>query len=205
MFVTAMDVAVADRSRASKCSIDNQIRKKKKKKDKKTSRRKHSKSNSRKRHVSTSSESSSGSSCSSESSKEEKAKKRKKKNRKTKSKKEKTKEEASNSKTVVEKKPLTVPEHAVKLPIPDVGPHIDLNSSKVRAPMTKEEYEKQQNTLKRVVDPETGRKRLIRGSGEVVEEIVSRERHQAINRKATIADGNFFQAQANLKARSSYD
>ncbi|KAI9553068.1 hypothetical protein GHT06_020959 [Daphnia sinensis] len=200
-----MDGAVAERSRSSKYSTDNKIRKKKGKKDKKTSRRKHYKTKSRKRHVSTSSESSSSSSCSSESSAEEKARKRKKRSRKSQSKKEKANQEASNSKAVVEKTPSSVPVHAVKPHIPDVGPHVDLNSSKIRAPMTKEEYDKQQNTLRRVVDPETGRTRLIRGSGEVVEEIVSRERHQAINRKATIADGNFFQAQANLKARSSYD
>ncbi|XP_057381470.1 ADP-ribosylation factor-like protein 6-interacting protein 4 [Daphnia carinata] len=200
-----MDGAIVERSRSSKCSMDSKIRKKKGKKDKKTSRKKHSKKSSRKRHVSSSSESSSSSSCSSESSKEEKAKKRKKRSKKHKSKKVKANQETLNSQAVVEKKPLTVPVHTVKLPIPDVGPHVDLNSSKSRAPMTKEEYEKQQNTLRRIVDPETGRKRLIRGSGEIVEEIVSRERHQAINRKATIADGNFFQAQANLKARSSYD
>lgn len=42
---------------------------------------------------------------------------------------------------------------------PDVGPKIDLQSSKMRAPMTKEEYEKQQNTLRWVDDPETGRRR----------------------------------------------
>jgi hypothetical protein len=61
--------------------------------------------------------------------------------------------------------PLPVPVHPTKpiletsVGLSNIGPHIDLNSSKMRAPMTKEEYEKQQNTLKWIVDPETGRRR----------------------------------------------
>lgn len=150
-----MDDTVEDRSRASKRSLESKPKTKKEKKSKKTSRRKHSKTKSRKHDVS----SSSGSSSSPESSKEERAKKRKKVSRKSKSKKEKVNSEASNREVVVEKTQLTVPVHAIKQPVLDVGPHIDLNSSKSRAPMTKEEYEKQQSTLKWVIDPETGRKR----------------------------------------------
>lgn len=37
--------------------------------------------------------------------------------------------------------------------------------------------------------------RLIKGDGEVLEEIVSRDRHKEINRQATNADGAFFQSQ----------
>ncbi|XP_051887867.1 ADP-ribosylation factor-like protein 6-interacting protein 4 [Pristis pectinata] len=37
-------------------------------------------------------------------------------------------------------------------------------------PMTKEEWEARQSVLRHVVDPETGRKRLIKGDGEVLEE-----------------------------------
>lgn len=37
--------------------------------------------------------------------------------------------------------------------------------------------------------------RLIKGDGEVLEEIVSRDRHLQINRQATMADGDFFQSQ----------
>lgn len=48
--------------------------------------------------------------------------------------------------------------------------------------MSKEEYERKRNTIRRVVDPETGRSRLIRGEGEVLEEIVSRDRHKEINK-----------------------
>ena len=49
-------------------------------------------------------------------------------------------------------------------------------------PMSREEYERKHNTIRRVVDPETGRSRLIRGEGEVLEEIVSRDRHKQINK-----------------------
>lgn len=41
--------------------------------------------------------------------------------------------------------------------------------------------------------------RLIKGDGEVLEEIVSKERHKQINREATRADGEFFQSQTTLK------
>ncbi|XP_046656914.1 ADP-ribosylation factor-like protein 6-interacting protein 4 [Daphnia pulicaria] len=210
-------IAKGARSVSKKSALESKQKRKKEKKSKKSlkekiSRKKHLKKKSRKRHSSSSSSDSSSSSSSgsssSESSEDEKAKKRKKKNKKSKAKKKKAKLEASIVKAVITEIPLTLPV-SVSQTKPtletNVGPHIDLNSSKIRAPMTKEEYEKQQNTLKWIVDPETGRRRLIRGSGEIMEEIVSRERHQAINKQATIADGNFFQAQANLQARSSYD
>ena len=48
--------------------------------------------------------------------------------------------------------------------------------------MTKEEYEKKRNVIRRVVDPDTGRSRLIRGEGEVLEEIVSKDKHKEINK-----------------------
>ncbi|XP_054290568.1 ADP-ribosylation factor-like protein 6-interacting protein 4 [Macrosteles quadrilineatus] len=77
-----------------------------------------------------------------------------------------------------------------------VGPEIPkeiLEKSQTMAPLSKEEWEKKQNTIKRVFDKTTGRSRLIRGDGEIIEEIVSKERHQAINRQATQGDGDFFQ------------
>lgn len=66
--------------------------------------------------------------------------------------------------------------------------------NKARAPERPEEYEARQKQVRRVTDPETGRTRLIRGDGEILEEIVSRERHQEINRTATRGDGEFFQS-----------
>ncbi|CAK9805513.1 ADP-ribosylation factor-like protein 6-interacting protein 4 [Anthophora plagiata] len=70
--------------------------------------------------------------------------------------------------------------------------------SKAMAPMTKEEWEKKQSVIRKIYDEETGRYRLIKGDGEVLEEIVSRERHKEINKQATKGDGEYFQAR--LKA-----
>ncbi|XP_018325744.2 ADP-ribosylation factor-like protein 6-interacting protein 4 [Agrilus planipennis] len=68
-------------------------------------------------------------------------------------------------------------------------------------PMTKEQWEKRQSIVRRVYDEASGRHRLIKGDGEVVEEIVSRERHLAINKTATKGDQEYFQAKvlSNLK------
>ena len=57
-------------------------------------------------------------------------------------------------------------------------------------PMSREEYERKRNTIRRVVDPEIGRSRLIRGEGEVLEEIVSRDRHKEINKVSACRDRN---------------
>ena len=42
-------------------------------------------------------------------------------------------------------------------------------------------------------DPDSGRERLVRGSGEIIEEIVSAGRQREINAAATRADGATFQ------------
>lgn len=63
------------------------------------------------------------------------------------------------------------------------------------APMTKTEWEKQQSVIRRVLDPETGRQRLVKGDGEIIEEIVSLKQHKEINKQATSSDGMFFQKQ----------
>ena len=48
--------------------------------------------------------------------------------------------------------------------------------------------------VRKVYDPDTGRHRLVKGSGEILEEIVSYSRHKEINRTATAGDGASFQA-----------
>ncbi len=68
-------------------------------------------------------------------------------------------------------------------------------------PMTKEEWEKQQNVIRKVYDPDTGRHRLVKGTGEILEEIVSYSRHRDINRQATMGDGTSFQASLNTQLR----
>ncbi|KAF0033884.1 hypothetical protein F2P81_013950 [Scophthalmus maximus] len=62
-----------------------------------------------------------------------------------------------------------------------------------KRPLTKEEYEARQSVIRRVVDHETGRTRLVRGEGEIIEEMVSKEKHKEINKQATKGDGNAFQ------------
>ncbi|CAG5136381.1 unnamed protein product, partial [Candidula unifasciata] len=70
---------------------------------------------------------------------------------------------------------------------------------RIMKPMTKEEWEKQQSVIRRVYDEETGRERLIKGDGEILEEIVSKERHGEINKTATRGDGKFYAKQMGLK------
>uniref|UniRef100_A0A182K439 ADP-ribosylation factor-like protein 6-interacting protein 4 n=1 Tax=Anopheles christyi TaxID=43041 RepID=A0A182K439_9DIPT len=78
-------------------------------------------------------------------------------------------------------------------PLLDCGIPLDLMNRKAMAPETREEYEARQSILRRVVDPETGRTRLIKGDGEIIEECVTRDRHKEINRQATVGDGAEFQ------------
>eukprot|EP01083_Nonionella_stella_P223216 795737_1 len=59
-------------------------------------------------------------------------------------------------------------------------------------PMSKEEYEKLQSTIREVYDPLSGRYRLVRGTGEIIERIVSRSDHERINQIATRGDGTSF-------------
>lgn len=89
-------------------------------------------------------------------------------------------------------------------------------NNKACAPQTKEEYDAKQSIIRRVTDPETGLiryilrhqlwiyfyfffakffNRVIKGDGEILEEIVSRDRQKEINRHATKGDGKFFQSQ----------
>ncbi|OWA53430.1 putative ADP-ribosylation factor-like protein 6-interacting protein 4 [Hypsibius exemplaris] len=86
---------------------------------------------------------------------------------------------------------------------PMCGPDLSLatmpEAVKPKGPMTKEQWEKHQTTLRKVHDPETGRTRLIRGDGEIMEEIVTRDMHIAINKSATKADGAFFETVLGLK------
>ena len=66
-------------------------------------------------------------------------------------------------------------------------------------PMTQAEWEAQQSVVRRVYDEETGRTRLIKGDGEILEEIVSRKQHLAINKRATLGDGLAFQTKLGLR------
>lgn len=143
-------------------SFKKKVKKSKKKHDKK--RKKDRKRRRRSSSSSSDSTSSSSSNSSSDSSSDEKHRKRKhKKDRKRKKVKrieEKIKiGESSKSKDVTKEatKPLTE-ENEDDFSIP-----IHLMDKKQKAPETKEDYEKRQSIIRRVVDEETGRSRLIKG------------------------------------------
>ncbi|CAG9135588.1 unnamed protein product [Plutella xylostella] len=147
--------------------------------------------------------SSSGSSESSDSSQEKKKlrklkKKLKKEQRKTekilKKKLKEEKKKLKKSKSKSKDRSSDASDHNTIGPAADI-PIALMEKSKAMAPMTKEEWEKRQSIVRRVLDEETGRYRLIKGDGEVLEEIVSRDRHKEINRQATQADGQYFQSQ----------
>lgn len=64
--------------------------------------------------------------------------------------------------------------------------------AKGKGPMTQAQYLQLQSQVREVVDPATGRIRLVRGTGEIIERIVSRNEHQNLNAQATRGDGDGF-------------
>ncbi|XP_022336594.2 uncharacterized protein LOC111132936 [Crassostrea virginica] len=174
-------------SSSSSSDSDDRSRKRKKRKTK----RKHKRSRS-------------SSSSSSSSSSPVRKKKKKKDHKKQKKKKKKSKKKMKKSKSLGE---MSVPDSRRK--------EISVNKStkkatsagtsgpepRVMKPMTKEEWEKQQSVVRRVYDPETGRTRLVKGDGEILEEIVSKERHKEISKQATQGDGLFFQRKLGITDR----
>ncbi|XP_075264723.1 ADP-ribosylation factor-like protein 6-interacting protein 4 [Convolutriloba macropyga] len=52
--------------------------------------------------------------------------------------------------------------------------------------MTASEYAPEKERVREVYEPETGRVRLVKGDGEVVEKIVSREEQERIRKTATM-------------------
>jgi len=70
-------------------------------------------------------------------------------------------------------------------------------------PMTKAEYDQKQSVVRRVFDEDTGRTRLVKGDGEIIEEIVSSSRQKEINKAATQADAASFQSNLNDVLKNS--
>jgi hypothetical protein len=64
--------------------------------------------------------------------------------------------------------------------------------SRRMVPMSREEYAAEQSQIREVYDPDSGRVRLVRGRGEIIERIVTKEMHQSINQQATRCDGTHF-------------
>lgn len=69
------------------------------------------------------------------------------------------------------------------------------------APMSKAEWEARHQQVQTVIDPITGRIRTMRATGEIIESIVSRSQHQAINQMATRGDGQSFSRQIYHEGR----
>jgi len=178
-----------DRSSSRKKSVDSSESSNRKRK----SRSSDKKSKKRKRKRSPSSSSSS----SSPPPKKKKKKKKSKKKRKTKTKYE-GEHVTSESNKIININPLLNPSCSVEetsiikaKATTETGPR---QGPKMRTmtPMTKEQWEKEQNVVRRVFDEDTGRERLIKGDGEVVEECVSKSKQKKINKAATKADGNAY-------------
>jgi Nuclear RNA-splicing-associated protein len=74
----------------------------------------------------------------------------------------------------------------------DETPDAPKKRSFAMAPMSREQYDAQQKQVREVYDEESGRYRLVRGNGEIIERIVSRSAHEQINRGATRGDGTSF-------------
>ncbi|XP_037821998.1 ADP-ribosylation factor-like protein 6-interacting protein 4 [Lucilia sericata] len=123
--------------------------------------------------------------------KERKEKKKKSKKLKKHSKEKKDKDKKADEQN--ELRAITTENRTVKDNDDDFAIPVELMNSKSHAPETPEEYQQRQNRIRREIDPVTGRSRLIKGDGEVLEEIVSKERHKTINKEATKGDGEFFQ------------
>lgn len=122
-----------------------------------------------------------------------KTKKREKKSKKHKHKHSKNKRKHKKVKKEFEDTAVSHPENNVKNDESGFEIPVELMNTKSHTPVTPKEHQKRQSEMRRVVDPSTGRVRLIRGESEVMEEIVSKERHAKINSLATQTDGLIFQ------------
>lgn len=103
------------------------------------------------------------------------------------------KQKSDQSKIISE--PKSIQEIKKEAHSDEKGGRKDNQPQKVKSnmkPMSKEEYEKLQSTISEVFDPLSGRYRLVRGTGEIIERIVSRSDHERINQIATRGDGTSF-------------
>ncbi|XP_039490850.1 ADP-ribosylation factor-like protein 6-interacting protein 4 [Drosophila santomea] len=132
---------------------------------------------------------------------EKKSKKKHKEKRREHKEKHKSKKSKKHSRKKEESPPISSPtpiqpESSNQEEEEDFAIPIALMNSKSHAPETPEEYQRRQSQIRREVDPVTGRVRLIKGDSEVLEEIVTKERHMEINKKATRGDGEFYEARS---------
>jgi hypothetical protein len=171
-------------------SSREEARRKRKKKEKKKKRRKEER---REKHRSHSSEDES------DYSRRRRKKKRKKEKKKVSGPEEGTASTldgiAAQDASVMEAKPLPKTEHVSEPadPIEQRKEQVERQAKLQRmVPMSREQYESQQSQIREVYDPQSGRYRTVRGTGEIIERIVSRADHAAINKQATQGDGSSF-------------
>lgn len=67
--------------------------------------------------------------------------------------------------------------------------------------MTQAQHDKIQSVVREEYDPLTGRTRLVKGTGEIIERIVTKDQQRAINRQATLGDGRMFEATILAQAK----
>lgn len=170
---------------------DKNLKKSKKRKEKKHKKEKKRKRSSSSSSSSSTSDSDSSDSSSSSSSDDKYRKKKQKKIHKKKSNEIKIGEPSSSSQQVI-LQPTAPPEHDDD---DDFSIPIDLMNNKHKAPETKEEYDKRQSIIRKVVDPDTGRSRMVKGDGEILEfPITSKEKHREIQKQATKTDGEVYES-----------
>jgi len=109
-------------------------------------------------------------------------------------------EERSQKKEVVDVLPRPVDPPADGTAGADKEDH-RTERSRAMAPMRPTEYAELRSRVREVRDPETGRIRLVRGTGEIIERIVPRSEHERINREATAGDGRSFAAALAVHVR----
>jgi hypothetical protein len=67
-----------------------------------------------------------------------------------------------------------------------------LEKARRMAPLRPSDYQASQDVIRRVYDPLSGRTRLVKGTGEILEEMVTRDRHMEINKLSTKGDGTSY-------------
>ena len=85
---------------------------------------------------------------------------------------------------------------------------IDIQETKnrrrdVMKPISKEQYERNRSIVREVFDEESGRFRSVRGNGEIIERIVTRNEHERINCMATLGDGRYYASRVVARANGT--
>jgi hypothetical protein len=96
----------------------------------------------------------------------------------------------ANERVKNQSEPTTTPKPELTPPTISEAPKEQ--SKPTSGPMTQQQYQALQSQIHEVMDPHTGRTRWMRGTGEIVERIVSKQEHANLNAAATRGDGMGF-------------